>query len=241
MLFLNAAVAEARTGVERPPLVQSAGRDTAQSTASSFRDSASSKSEAGPVVDSLRFQQLSLSDSSEGAPASSPSAVPVARGTQLQPPCYFSNTQDSAQLQQGASAAGEGSSQNQQELQQPTEAHQEPPQPSSQHSLAASQMANPKLALNSYCQRKGAPPPHYDCTYPDDAVGYIATVAVDGRKFTSKPEGTKRAAEATAARMALMSFGLNVEVQGQGGTNGHTIEGELKESDSSIAGKLSRA
>lgn len=65
-------------------------------------------------------------------------------------------------------------------------------------------------------------------------------MTVDGRKFVSKAEGTKRAAEATAARMALVNFGLSVEVQEQGGTNGHAVEGELKESDSSIAAQERR-
>ena len=73
-------------------------------------------------------------------------------------------------------------------------------------------MSNYKSALNLYCQKKGIPVPHYVVTYPEDAVGYIATVTVQGKTFLSPPEGNKRAAESMAAAQALDSLGVSVEV-----------------------------
>lgn len=106
-----------------------------------------------------------------------------------------------------------------------------PPQQKAEDSIDNSQVApgpkmslNYKIALNTYCQKRGIPVPRYDCTYPEDAVGYIVTVHVDGRVFRSKTEGTKRAAESTAASMALQGFG---ESLGEAATsNGHSVKTE---------------
>lgn len=48
----------------------------------------------------------------------------------------------------------------------------------------------------------------YDCVASEEAVGYIATVKVSGKVYTSKPHGTKRAAETDAAAEAVKALGL---------------------------------
>lgn len=98
-------------------------------------------------------------------------------------------------------------------------------------------MSNYKLALTAYCQKKGLEPPRYDCTYPEDAVGYIATVHVKGKVFTSDTEGTKRAAESMAASLALSSFGESVGGSIGGATNETSVKnGHLMEPASSVSG-----
>lgn len=70
---------------------------------------------------------------------------------------------------------------------------------------------NHKSTLNTYCQ-KNKLNLTYDCSYPDDAVGYIATVEVGSMKFTSAPHGTKRAAEDQAAEQAVKYLGAYREM-----------------------------
>ena len=98
-------------------------------------------------------------------------------------------------------------------------------------------MSNYKNALNLYCQKNGFLAPQYDCTYPEDAVGYIVSVYVNGRTFRSGTEGTKRAAESKAAALALQSFGESLEEALETVTNGNSAKGEVElASVSSIAG-----
>ncbi len=71
-------------------------------------------------------------------------------------------------------------------------------------------------------------------------MGYIATVSVDGEKFSSGAQGTKRAAESQAAGLALQRFGERVKVEGggeQGGSNGHSFQGEWIDPQSAISGE----
>lgn len=101
-------------------------------------------------------------------------------------------------------------------------------------------MSNYKVALNTYCQKKGYDPPRYDCTFPEDDVGYIATVHVNGEEFTtSDAEGTKRGAESTAAALALRCFGESIEASVGSTTNGHSVmkNGHQMEPAPSVSGE----
>ena len=80
-------------------------------------------------------------------------------------------------------------------------------------------MSNYKTALNTFCQRNRVPSPIYDCIYPEDEVGYIVNIKVNGREFKSTPHGTKRGAESMAAAMALKSMGLDIEIPENGDVN----------------------
>lgn len=95
-------------------------------------------------------------------------------------------------------------------------------------------MSTYKNALIFYCQKKGFAPPHYNCTYPEDAVGYIATVRVNGQTFRSGTEGTKRGAESKAAAVALRSFGESVGGETvDAATNGESVKyGQLSSTQS---------
>lgn len=96
--------------------------------------------------------------------------------------------------------------------------------------ISVTKMANHKVSLTTYCQKKGLDIPRYECTYPEDAVGYIATVHVNGKTFTSNTEGTKRGAESTAAALALSSFGESVAESVGGATSGTSVKnGNLAE------------
>ena len=81
----------------------------------------------------------------------------------------------------------------------------------SPHIVSKGMEGNHKATLNTYCQ-KNRLDLSYDCTYPEDEVGYIATVSVGGMKFTSIPHGTKRAAEAHAAEQAVQYLGAYREM-----------------------------
>ena len=96
---------------------------------------------------------------------------------------------------------------------------------------------NYKVALNEYCQKRGIPVPRYDCTYPEDAVGYIVTLHVGEKVFRSKTEGTKRAAESTAASMALQSLGESLGGREEVTSNGHSAEPTVLLKPSSIPGE----
>lgn len=103
----------------------------------------------------------------------------------------------------------------------------------------ALKMSNYKSALNFYCHKKGFNLPRYSCTFPEDAVGYIATVLVNGQKFNSGAEGTKRAAESMAACKALDSFGESVGGPEMGNaTNGESVKNGQLEPASSIPGEI---
>ena len=65
-----------------------------------------------------------------------------------------------------------------------------------------------KQMLNLYCQKKHIPLPSYSCEFPEDSVGYIASVTVAGMTFSSSPEGSKRLAEAIAAAEAVKAMGI---------------------------------
>ena len=99
-------------------------------------------------------------------------------------------------------------------------------------------MSTYKNALIFYCQKKGFAPPLYNCTYPEDAVGYIATVRVNGQTFSSNTEGTKRAAESKAAAVALESFGESVDGEVVAATNGESVKNGQLAPASSIPGEL---
>ena len=66
-------------------------------------------------------------------------------------------------------------------------------------------------------------------------MGYIATVKVSGKVYTSKPHGTKRAAETDAATEAVKALGLvgpHGEYQPQGKA-GHGYGGLTQTSSAS--------
>ena len=88
-------------------------------------------------------------------------------------------------------------------------------------------MSNFKVNLNAFCEKKGWSLPHYDCSYPEDATGYIATVRVEGKLYSSTPQGNKRAAESLAAAQALRCLGEAVHAGvGVGGApHSHTSGG----------------
>jgi len=60
-----------------------------------------------------------------------------------------------------------------------------------------------KNMLQHLCHKKGLPPPEYTTEYPDGTVGYISEVTVDGKSFRSLVQGSKKVAEAAAAREAI--------------------------------------
>ena len=66
---------------------------------------------------------------------------------------------------------------------------------------------NYKQILHTHSQRSHAPLV-YECTASEDDVGYIATVKVSGKVFTSRAHGTKKAAEIDAAEKAVYALGL---------------------------------
>ena len=74
-------------------------------------------------------------------------------------------------------------------------------------SKAKAMAVNYKQILNIHSQRNHTPLV-YDCVAAEEAVGYIATVKVSGKVYTSKPHGTKRAAETDAAAEAVKALGL---------------------------------
>lgn len=88
-------------------------------------------------------------------------------------------------------------------------------------------MANYKTTLNSFCQKNHIPPPRYECVYPEDEVGYIVIIKVNGKAYTSTPQGTKRGAESMAAALALRSLGVDVEVDGIEDVKNGTSHGML--------------
>ena len=98
-------------------------------------------------------------------------------------------------------------------------------------------MANHKLALQTFCQKNKYPLPHYECSYPEDEVGYIATLKVQDKVFVSTPHGTKRGAESAAAAMALRSYGETVESGDDQIKNGNVEHGSL-EVPTTINGEL---
>lgn len=59
-----------------------------------------------------------------------------------------------------------------------------------------------KNTLQNLCQKKGIIP-EYSTEYPPNEVGYIAKVTVNGKTFSSDIHGSKKAAEAAAAREAI--------------------------------------
>ena len=60
-----------------------------------------------------------------------------------------------------------------------------------------------KNMLQHLCHKKGLPPPEYTTEYPPGTVGYISEVMVDGKSFRSSVQGSKKVAEAAAAREAI--------------------------------------
>lgn len=70
---------------------------------------------------------------------------------------------------------------------------------------------NYKGLLNTYCQKNHYPVPTYKCDSPEDTAGYISTVTVNGFKYKSSVHGTKRAADADAARKAIEVLGVATE------------------------------
>ena len=96
---------------------------------------------------------------------------------------------------------------------------------------------NYKTALNTYCQQNHLAPPRYDCTYPEDEVGYIVVIHVEGKHFKSTPQGTKRGAESMAASLALESLGISVDTEGKGEVRNGTHHGGALHQPPQITGK----
>ena len=64
--------------------------------------------------------------------------------------------------------------------------------------------ANAKQSLHEFCHKNKLPNPEYWYTAPSDSVGYICTVRVGDKTFTSPSEKTKKCADISAAHLALM-------------------------------------
>ena len=109
----------------------------------------------------------------------------------------------------------------------------------SQSVLDLMALENYKTALNTYCQQNHLSPPIYECTYPEDEVGYIVNIKLEGQNFKSTPQGTKRGAESMAASLALKSFGIAVSVGEDGETSNSTSQGSSSlSSPPQISGKV---
>lgn len=168
-------------------------------------------------------------------PESTVVSVSVSPATQLQTPAFF-----------GGNTTTGTSSLHPKEPPAVSSAHKTESASNSRATATVAKMSNYlsnyKVTLNLYCQKNGIQPPHYNCTYPEDAVGYIATVSVQGKVFTSNAQGTKRGAESKAAAKALRSFGVSVEEDEDDvmATNGHAAKGGTVEPPPSISGKMAR-
>ena len=77
-----------------------------------------------------------------------------------------------------------------------------------------------KQILNLYCQKKHINLPSYSCEFPEDSVGYIASVTVEGKTFTSPPQGSKKVAESIAAAEAVKEMGIKPEQSSAAGSDG---------------------
>ena len=77
-----------------------------------------------------------------------------------------------------------------------------------------------KQILNLYCQKNHINLPSYSYEYPEDSVGYIASVTVGGKTFTSPPQGSKRIAESIAAAEAVKEMGIMQEQSSVAGSDG---------------------
>lgn len=100
--------------------------------------------------------------------------------------------------------------------------------------------SNYKITLNTFCQKNGIPVPLYVCTYPEDAVGYISTITIREKVFSSGTHGTKRGAESAVASMALKSFGVEVDNNCEEGSNeirSSTDQGSLDTPAAAINGE----
>ena len=77
-----------------------------------------------------------------------------------------------------------------------------------------------KQILNLYCQKKHINLPSYSYEYPEDSVGYIASVTVGGKTFTSPPQMSKKTAESIAAAEAVKEMGIMQEQSPVAGSDG---------------------
>ena len=77
-----------------------------------------------------------------------------------------------------------------------------------------------KQILNLYCQKKHINLPSYSYEFPEDSVGYIASVTVEGKTFTSPPQGSKKVAESIAAAEAVKEMGIKPEQSSAAGSDG---------------------
>ena len=77
-----------------------------------------------------------------------------------------------------------------------------------------------KQILNLYCQKKHIDLPSYSYEFPEDSVGYIASVTVEGKTFTSPPQGSKKVAESIAAAEAVKEMGIKPEQPSAAGSDG---------------------
>ncbi len=96
---------------------------------------------------------------------------------------------------------------------------------------------NYKTALNTYCQQNRLAPPIYECTYPEDEVGYIVIIKVEGRAFKSTPQGTKRAAESMAASIAMDRLGISLSTGGSGSEGNGSVYGGALNRPPQLSGK----
>ena len=77
-----------------------------------------------------------------------------------------------------------------------------------------------KQILNLYCQKEHINLPSYSYEYPEDSVGYIASVTVGGKTFTSPPQMSKKTAESIAAAEAVKEMGIMQEQSPVAGSDG---------------------
>ncbi len=227
------AVADVPTGspaLEKPLSAESGSFENSQQQQQQRQQQPQiSRSLGGVVGEACRSEFQFLGHSVNPPPFSVVSAV-VASTAQLQSPSSLSD--NSTPVSFSSEVLSSAHSETQQSFQERTTT-------GAVSTVQAGSMSNYKVALNLYCQKQGIASPHYECTYPEDAVGYIAKLHVNGKTFSSKTEGTKRGAESTAASLALTSFGESVEREEErSNANGHSVEAVLQlELPSSISGE----
>ena len=108
-------------------------------------------------------------------------------------------------------------------------------QPKDDQSLAH---ANCKQILNEYCSKTRIPLPHYEVEYPEDSVGYISTVTVSGKRFSSPPLGSKKLAENLAAAEAVKALGILTHQKEKGeGTTEQTLKSKPVASTKAVNGE----
>lgn len=89
------------------------------------------------------------------------------------------------------------------------------PEPTTGPTQSRDSGTNSKGQLDHYCQKNHIPLPKYTVEYPKDHVGYLASVSVGDKVYSSSiPHQKKKMAESEVAALALL------ELEGRGGGGG---------------------